>query len=176
MDPVDPPKTLSAINSAANSVQLNWQPSTDSVRGYHVYRAGSSSGPFTRLTSSLVTGTSYSDFSATPGSYSYMVRAVKLQTTPSGTYFNPSQGIYANVNVSNTPLAIYVRVLPAPNAFVLNWNSQPGTTYRVLAKTSPDDASWIDISGSIIAPGTNCSWPDTNITLSSQRFYRVTSP
>jgi len=27
-----------------------------------------------------------------------MVRAVKLENTPSGTYFNPSQGVFANVS------------------------------------------------------------------------------
>lgn len=176
MDPVGPPKLLSATGSGGHSVTLTWQASDDSILGYHVYRAGSSNGPFTRLTSSVIASTSFTDFTVAPGNYTYMVRAVKLQSTPSGTYFNPSQGIFATVNVANTPGAIYVSILPVTDAVKLNWNSQPGNTYRVLAKTGPEDTNWSDISGNIIAAGTNCSWADVNFNASQQRFYRVTSP
>jgi hypothetical protein len=176
MDPVDPPKNLSAIHNVGNSVNLNWQASGDSIVGYHVYRAPSASGPFTRLTSSLVAGTSYTDLASPSGDSTYMVRAVKLQSTPSGTYFNPSQGVFAPVTVSNTAAPIYVGIFPATNAMVLNWNSAAGATYRVLAKTNFEDAIWTDLSGNIVATGTNCSWTDINFSLAPQRLYRVISP
>jgi hypothetical protein len=41
-----------------------------------------------------VTGTNFSEAGLSAGNYYYMVRAVKMQTTPSGSYFNPSQGIF----------------------------------------------------------------------------------
>src|SRR5205814_10730318 len=78
-------------------------PSPDSVLGYHVYRAGTAAGLFTRLTSSLVGETSFTDTGVASGTYTYMVRAVKLESTTSGTYFNSSQGVFANVSGSAPP-------------------------------------------------------------------------
>jgi hypothetical protein len=60
--------------------------------GYHVYRADSS-GAFTRLTTSAIAATSYQD--NTVGA-NYMVRSVKLETSYSGTYYNPSVGAFLN--------------------------------------------------------------------------------
>jgi hypothetical protein len=95
MHPVAPPTSLSVAASGGGN-QLSWSGAADSVAGYHVYRSGSTAGPFTRLTSSLVSGTSYSDAGA-PSSAVYMVRAVKLENTTSGSYYNPSQGTFASV-------------------------------------------------------------------------------
>src|SRR5206468_2491946 len=35
--------------------------------------------------------------------YTYMVRAVKLESTSSGTYFNPSQGVFVTTSGSDPP-------------------------------------------------------------------------
>ncbi len=95
--PVTPPVSLSAI-VAPNAVTLNWSASPDAaIEGYVVARSSVENGPFTPLRGSLVSGTSYVDRNVTPGAvYSYLVRPVKLETSPSGTYFNPGQGIYAD--------------------------------------------------------------------------------
>ena len=94
MHPVGPPGPVAgSINSGA--MALIWTASADSVLGYHVYRAASSSGPFTRLTSSLVTGTAFTDSSPIQDTV-YMVRAVKLESSPSGSYYNASQGAFLN--------------------------------------------------------------------------------
>jgi hypothetical protein len=99
MEPVTPPSNLNG-SASAGVVTLNWSASPDSVAGYHIYRATSPAGPYTRLTSSLVSGTSFQDNSAPAGNSTYMVRAVTLQVNPSGSYFNPSQGVFATVNSS----------------------------------------------------------------------------
>jgi hypothetical protein len=78
-------------NVRSSSGTLTWSPSSDSVLGYHVYRATSANGPFTRITGSPVTGTSYTDGAS--GTYVYMVKSVKLQAGASGTYYNTSQGV-----------------------------------------------------------------------------------
>lgn len=72
-----------------------WSPSPDAVAGYHVYRAATAAGPFTRLTNQLVAGTTWSDPAPLAGTSHYMVRAQKLETTPSGSYWNESQGVFA---------------------------------------------------------------------------------
>ena len=60
----------------AHSVSLSWTASTDSVAGYNIYRlAGacpaSGSTGFTKITAAIVTGTTYTDSSITPGAYCY---------------------------------------------------------------------------------------------------------
>jgi Glycosyl hydrolase family 9/Bacterial Ig domain/Cellulase N-terminal ig-like domain len=95
MHPVVPPSGFVATGSAGGA-SLRWNASSDSVVGYHVYRGASASGPFTRVTSSPVTGTSYTDAGG-PASATYMVRAIKLENTTSGSYYNPSQGSFATL-------------------------------------------------------------------------------
>jgi len=93
---VTPPSGLTV-----SSGTLRWNASPDSVAGYHVYKASSAAGPFTRLNSSLITGTSFTD--TTGGSGTYMVRAVKVEVCSSGTYMNPSQGIFSTGSGSTPP-------------------------------------------------------------------------
>jgi hypothetical protein len=96
MHPVIPPSSLTAVGNASSGINLNWAASSDTVLGYHVYRAATSAGPFTRRNGSLITGTSYtdSDISGVASTCTYMVRAVKLETSGSGSYYNASQGIF----------------------------------------------------------------------------------
>lgn len=97
--PVIPPKNL--VGSAAGSVNLSWGSSTDeSIVGYHIYYSSSASGPFQRLTASPLTGTTYAHQVGT-GTHHYMVRAVKLERTGSGTFYNLSQGLFTSVTKSS---------------------------------------------------------------------------
>jgi hypothetical protein len=94
---VAPISNLSGTKSGSN-VTLSWTASSDSVVGYHIYRAANSAGPFTRISSSLVSGTSFTDANVPSGDYTYMVRAVKKESTSSGTYFNASEGIFIAIS------------------------------------------------------------------------------
>ena len=70
---------LSGIGQTAtqHSVLLTWAPSSSRVAGYHIYRGAQSSGPFTRLSSSVVPGTTYTDATVhTHTSYFYVATAV----------------------------------------------------------------------------------------------------
>src|ERR1051326_7166768 len=173
LDPIAPPSHLTAVPNGS-SVALNWSPSTDPVVGYHVYRAVSPAGPFTRLTSSLVSGTGFTDTSPPAGSPTYMVRAVALQTNPSGSYYDPSEGVFAQPSGSVTPPPISITAARNGNGVMLKWNSQSGIVYRVLAKTNFSQANWTDISGGITANSATTSWSDTSAL--PARFYRVASP
>jgi hypothetical protein len=102
LHPVLPPSSVTAANDSG--LKLTWTGSSDSaIQGYHVYRATNAAGPFTRLNSTLLGATTFTD--ATPITNAvYMVRAVKLESTPSGTYYNPSQGaFYTNGTQIVTP-------------------------------------------------------------------------
>jgi hypothetical protein len=77
-----------------NTATLAWTPSSDTALiGYHVYRGATLRGPFTRLTKAPVAGTSFADTASVPGAV-YMVRAIKLESTTSGSYENPAQGVF----------------------------------------------------------------------------------
>jgi len=89
------PASAVTTQTEASQVTVNWTASKDSaVLGYHLYRAPSANGPFTRLTSSLLAATTYADSTAFNGAV-YLVRAVKLEVTPSGSYYNGSDGAFS---------------------------------------------------------------------------------
>src|SRR5262249_26231755 len=134
LDQAAPPSNLTAT-SLGRIVSLNWSASPDPVLGYHVYRAPNVTGPFSRLTSSLISQTAFSDLDLSPGTYTYMARAVTLQTTPSGTYFNASQGIFADATVLPLPPPITLLANRTANSMELTWNSQPGSSYHVQFKS-----------------------------------------
>ncbi len=100
LHPVKPPTHLVLEGLPGQAIRLTWRPPEPPVAGYHVYRAGSLSGGFTRLTAGLVSDTTYVDDAPLTGQDLYMVRAVKLETTASGTYFNPSPGVIDSIEVS----------------------------------------------------------------------------
>jgi hypothetical protein len=173
MEPVAPVSNLSAT-PGAGSAHLSWTASAEPVLGYHVYRSASPAGPFSRLTGSMVTGTSFTDTSPFgSNTRTYMVRAVKLQVNPSGSYLNPSQGIFVTVTVGSSTPPITVLASRNGSSLRLSWNSQAGKVYRVQAKNSLTNPSWTDISGGITATGTVTSWTDSNIHSTPRRFYRV---
>jgi hypothetical protein len=99
--PVAPPGLVTAGTNTAGNVVLTWGASSDDVLGYYVYRASGSAGPYSRITSSLLTGTNYVDPEISSDSF-YMVRAVRLESSPSGTYLNPSQGAFAQALLTVT--------------------------------------------------------------------------
>jgi hypothetical protein len=69
--------TVAAASTTTHSVTLTWTASTSSVSGYYAYRGAQSGGPYTKLNSSLVAGTSYTDGSVQAGqTYYYVVTAV----------------------------------------------------------------------------------------------------
>ena len=98
---VAPPSALVATTNVSGGVDLSWNASPDTVLGYHVYRATNAAGPFTRLNANLISGTNYTDSS--PTATNYMVRAVKLEVSGSGSYYNASQGIFQTVSIPSGP-------------------------------------------------------------------------
>ncbi|MCL4176666.1 MAG: hypothetical protein KJ072_02825 [Verrucomicrobia bacterium] len=175
MDPVAPPGALGGL-STGGGVTLTWPASADAVLGYHVYRSATPGGPFARLTGSPVPGNTFTDPTAAANTYTYMVRAVTLQTTPSGSYFNASQGAFVTVNAAIVALPIQLSANWAANGLTLSWNSQIGAAYRVLASTNANQTDWVAVSGRITATELNTSWTDASLGPLPRQFYRITSP
>jgi len=169
---VAPPTQLSAVNTG-NAVNLSWTASTDPVLGYHVYRASSANSSFVRLTTSPVNGNSYVDATGAAGGR-YMVRAVTLQTSPSGSYYNPSVGAFATAsNSGSVPPPILISASRAGNGVRLTWSTQAGVVYHVQARNAAQPEAWSDISGSITASGSTTTWTDSNALSVPERLYRI---
>ncbi|HVU34831.1 MAG TPA: hypothetical protein VHE61_15465 [Opitutaceae bacterium] len=95
MNYIAPP---SGISGSANGsgLTLAWQASSDAANGgisYLVYHAATADGPFARVTPDPVATTTWTDPAGAADGV-YLVRAVKLQQTPSGTYEDASEGAF----------------------------------------------------------------------------------
>ncbi len=115
MHPVAPPSALVAITNASAGVDLSWNASPEAVGGYAVYRAPTVAGPFARLNSELISGTNYTDPVAWSGTY--VVRAVKLEVTPSGSYWNSSQGIFQDFDGPPGPPVLLITAQSAAKVY-----------------------------------------------------------
>ncbi len=128
-----------------NGYQIIWNASTDSnIVGYHVYRSYTENGPFERLTTTPITDLFYNDGELTTVIRYYLVKAIKLETTGSGTYLNPSIGVMAtNALKSSSFTENLVQVFPNPAFnFITITSSKKIGSYQI-----------IDIRGKIMKQG-----------------------
>jgi hypothetical protein len=86
-------------DSCNNRFKLKWSASLDTaVHTYYIYRARHIDSAFTNIGNS--SGLSYVDNSPLTGTNVYMLRALKLQVSGSGTYFNLGQGLFDTVSTT----------------------------------------------------------------------------
>jgi hypothetical protein len=102
--------TQQPSNFRANMVNeeaiLSWNPAPGFVNGYHVYRLDSASGRYLRINQHPITGNTFTDTCLSEnGIVSYLVRALKLERTPSGSFFSLSTGLEDTlISAGKTPL------------------------------------------------------------------------
>mgnify|MGYP000910519438 CR=1 FL=1 len=75
--------------------QVSWTASSETnLIGYNLYRKCDSLPLYVKVNTTPITGLNYTDSCLLyKGVYRYMVRALLLENTPSGTYYNMSEGI-----------------------------------------------------------------------------------
>ena len=126
--PVKPASNL-VTTTNTNSISLTWNSSSDTdIAGYHVYRSNQKLDKYTKLTTNPVTSSSYTDNNPLTGDNWYMLRAIKLDTTGSGSFLNPSQGIFAKAVIGATKTVTSPSNLVANinnEAVDLTWNASP---------------------------------------------------
>ncbi|MHC1769307.1 MAG: cohesin domain-containing protein [Verrucomicrobiia bacterium] len=133
---VRPPAELTAKVNRGGGVDLGWEAAKDTVVGYHVYRAPTAAGPYTRINSDFINANTY--FDPVPGAdRCYMVRAVKLELSGSGSYFNASQGI---IQMLSTPSSVNI-------AGTTRYYAGNGLVPGVTLQLSGDDSQTV-VSGS----------------------------
>lgn len=88
--------TLNTTNQGRH-VQLSWIKSVDqNITGYQVYKSSARNGNYQLLTTTA--DSNYTDYTVNNGLNYYMVKAVKLETSFSGTYYNTSIGVMDTIS------------------------------------------------------------------------------
>jgi hypothetical protein len=99
-------------------------------------------------------------------------KTVTLTLSANAAYtIGPANSGTVTIAGNNVP-ATSLRKAPANGGMVITWSSQAGKIYRVAYKINLTDP-WVDLSGSITAPGSSTSWTDNTAGASKQRFYAV---
>ncbi|MFK8103996.1 MAG: T9SS type A sorting domain-containing protein [Saprospiraceae bacterium] len=94
-----------SVDFVAGDHLLNWSASTAASEGYFVYRK-MENGPWELITS-FHNGTSFTDpCVASNTNFEYMVKAIRLEHTGSGSYYNTSLGITASITSGNNPALV----------------------------------------------------------------------
>ncbi|MBN8247486.1 MAG: hypothetical protein J0L84_08590 [Verrucomicrobia bacterium] len=128
---VAPPRKVT-VTSAQGRVSLAWAPSpeTDLV-GYHVYRSASPTGPFTRITRAALAAPAYAENATVGATYTYLVKTLRLERSPGGTYFNHSIGTPVTHTVNGgaaTSGAVAVELEPYRTAWIIGRDDSPLVT------------------------------------------------
>lgn len=124
---------VGAVVATASGTNCNiaWTSSPDATAGYYIYMKNDTMTEYVRINNTPVMGNLYTDTCLLyPGVYTYMVRGLKMENSPSGTYYNLSQGIsdtawnsnYLVVNAAATYSA-------ASNVITFTNSSTNATTY-----------------------------------------------
>lgn len=173
---VSPVSNVTVSNPSSNNIDISWTASADSgLSGYYVYRSTSQYGSYTRVTDTPVAGTTYTDTAPyAGGTYYYMVRAIKLESTPSGSYYNQSQGVFNSISISAINQAPTITLDSTATVALTG-------SLTVTATVSDDDLPtataptllWTTVSG----PGTvtfgSSTTASTNLTFSTAGAYVV---
>jgi len=103
-DIIAPVSKLDVANEGFH-VKITWEASPDPVMGYNIYRKRNLEGAeFERINNEPIMNLEYTDSCLRfEGDVTYMVRALNLQVTPSGSYYNMSQGVSLRINHVGTP-------------------------------------------------------------------------
>lgn len=105
LHPIKAPSAIQATAVANNTeVNLSWSSSADqAISGYHVYRSDSIHGVFNLLNTSPIAGNSFTDADPLKGKNVYLIKAIRLESSTTGTYWNLSSGEWASIeNVNGT--------------------------------------------------------------------------
>lgn len=131
------PQGLSATASGGN-VLLSWKScSSSDLYGYFVYRKGDRG--WSKLNTSAIADTSYTDAGLQNGTYTYMVTAMDIYSTES----SPSNEASAAVYVSSIPAPANLTATASGSNVSLNWSAGSGTNFPMYNIYRNDGRGWV---------------------------------
>lgn len=144
--PVPPPENLVAT-ATTDSIILRWNAPAGAIAGYAIYR--NDGNGFVRLNPLLSEAVTYAE--PKPAGYSpdtrYMVRAVRLQTNASCSFYSPSQGIMTKPK----PQSAEQTTLTIPTLIIEPMPMESTCEMRVTGAEGEYSAEIMDIFGRMIA-------------------------
>ncbi|MEZ4211167.1 MAG: right-handed parallel beta-helix repeat-containing protein [Candidatus Paceibacterota bacterium] len=144
---IAPVSSLTLSNSGGKTA-MSWPAAASATHGYNVYKITSSS--ITKLNGSPITGTSFTSTDNYTSGNKYMVTAVKLEITNSGTYYNESLGAIATVG------GTVVGTQPVPTNSVWQLVTNGSTSQNMVSL-------WTASSDAVGVSGYNIFRSDTSI-------------
>jgi hypothetical protein len=87
------PLTGTGVLPQQHSVSLLWNASTSEVAGYNVYRHSTSSGPYSKINSTLDTSTTYTDSTVASGQTYYYVTTAVNSSGQESLYSNQAEAV-----------------------------------------------------------------------------------
>ncbi|HLL90020.1 MAG TPA: fibronectin type III domain-containing protein [Tepidisphaeraceae bacterium] len=168
-----PPATPTGVTASAttNQVTLDWADNTEpDLAGYNVFRATSAGGVYTKVNTSLLTGSAFTDAGLAAGtSYFYKVAAVDTAGQSS------AQSAAVSATTPAAPLLapsnLTARALSS-SQIRLNWtdNASNETGYRVWR--SRDGVSWTLVS---TLSANTVTFTDSGLARNTTHYYRVSA-
>ncbi|OJW79636.1 MAG: hypothetical protein BGO69_12980 [Bacteroidetes bacterium 46-16] len=140
-DYIKPPADLLITSYPDSGATIAWTASPDTaVAGYYVYRSTTAYGTYDKI-SGMLAATSFLDTAGTNGLQYYMVRPVKLQSNPSGTYYNLGLGIVDSATVTY-PVPVHVKPLVAYKSISLYPNPVQRNMELVIDSKTKGEATF----------------------------------
>lgn len=174
--PVEPVTRLRG-GIASGGYRLEWAAATASqLQGYRVFRATTKDAPFLRLAQLAPEQTSLLVPDYRNGEV-FMVRAVALTESPSGTYMNASQGVFYPDPLSGyaaepppAPTSLVIKKI-SPGAVTLAWLSlSANETGFMVQRKKVGEAAFVEIAQ---LPADTESFTDTGFSGGGSYAYRV---
>lgn len=130
MLPVSSPSNPNIVNNNTSKT-LTWSdPIETNIIGYHVFRSVSIDGIFVKLNTNVITTTTFIDSSPLPSSNFYAIRAVKLETTASGTFYNYSPAVFTQAGGALAIEILSFNGQRKKEGNFLYWNASKDTNFE----------------------------------------------
>ena len=183
MNYAEPPGNISIENSD-NKGYISWDSVDDEVLGYNIYRKDPGNHQFFKLNPVLVQATNFTDNSLVySGDYDYMIKSLKLEQNPSGSYYNESLGAAKSfsfipkiIDISDYSLERSVQLSASihnnPDRIQLHWlNDGTATSYQIYKRLAGSGPGW----GSEIkkTSGSATDFTDTDVAPGIRYEYRI---
>lgn len=176
--PPPPPASPSGFTvtdrGTGGSLALAWNAVTDPApAGYHLYRAASDAGPFTKIHSGLLTGTGYTDGGLWNGTrYYYQLTAVDqagIESAPAN-----ASGVPSDVTPPPAPTGLQVTDPGTGRTLLLSWSASPASDLAgyFVYRISTVGGEFLRVNPTSI---TETTYADTGLTDGIRYRYRITA-
>ncbi len=154
MQMVKPTRKLAAT-SANGTVALTWAVTAETALvGYHVYRLNPGGTSYVRLTTTPLSSPSYTDATAVAGqNYTYLVRTLKIETVPGGTFENLSHGTPVSITASGSGTSVPANptslTLVSQSSSVnaqLTWDDNASDETNFIVERRTGNGSWSTVA------------------------------